>query len=161
MIRLLIIVFALIVALGAGAGGLIQFGILPDFTGMIVPPGQDAGGQETAGTAEDAPVVRVDPVFLDMPPILVPIIRQGVLERNIYIALRLKVVPGQEQAARYHSQALHDVYVRALYDQVPRQMEKRQTLDLQRLKDRLFEITERVVGKGVVEAVLVQAVFER
>jgi hypothetical protein len=40
-------------------------------------------------------------------------------------------------------------------------MEKRQTLDLQRLKDRLFEITERVVGKGVVEAVLVQAVFER
>ncbi len=158
MIRLLVIVFALIVAIGAGLGGLIHFGILPDFTGMIVPPGQRAASE---AVEEAPPAPRVDPIFFDMPPLLVPVIQDGELQRNIFIAFRVEVTPGAEEKARMHMSQLHDVYLRALYDIVPKQLKKRKTLDLRRLKARLMEISDRVTGPGVIADLVVLSVFER
>lgn len=156
MIRLLVIVFALIVAVGAGLGGLIHFRVLPDFTGMI--PVSEGG--ESEPSVEPPPPVP-EPVFYSMDPLLVPVIRDGELRRNIYIAFRLQVSSGQEEKAEFHLPQLRDVYLRALYDIIPKQLETRTTLDLRKVKNRLKVITERVVGPGVVEDVIVVSVFER
>jgi len=158
MIRLLVIVFALIVAIGAGLGGLIHFRILPDFTGMIVPAEQDGAAPQVE---EPVAPERTDPLFFELEPMLVPVIYDGQLQRNIFIAFRLQVAHGQQEKARFHMSQLHDVYLRALYDLIPKQLETRQTLDLRRLKKRLMVITERVVGPGVIEDILIVSVFER
>ena len=155
MIRLLIIAFALILVLAAGAGGLIHFGILPDFTGVIVAQ------ETTAVVEEEVAPKRVDPVFHDLPAMMVPVIKDGELRHNVSIAFRLQINEEHKEDARLHMSQLHDVYLRALYDLIPAQYETRQTLDLRKLKARLMVITERVVGKGVVEDILVLTVFER
>lgn len=156
MIRLLVIVFALIVAVGAGLGGLIHFRVLPDFTGMIAV---SEGGESEPSVAPAPPVA--EPVFYSLDPLLVPVIRDGELRRNIYIAFRLQVTSGQEEKAEFHLSQLRDVYLRALYDIIPKQLETRTTLDLRKVKSRLKVITDRVVGPGVVEDVIVVSVFER
>lgn len=155
MIRLLIIVFALIVVLGAGAGGLIHFGIIPDFTGVLV-------AQEASEVVEeDVEVKRVDPIFYDLDAMMVPVIQDGELRRNISIVFRLEIHQDHEEEAKQRMSQLHDVYLRALYDLIPQQYETRETLDLRKIKDRLMVITERVVGKGVIKDILVLTVFER
>lgn len=153
MIRILLIVFALVLAIAGGVAGLIHFGILPDYTGLIRPP------VETE--AEPPPPPRVEPVFQHLTPFLIPIIRNGQIERSLYIGLRLQVNPEKgSQVAMYHSR-LHDAYMRLLFDLVPKQMERRETLDLAAMKVRLQEVADRLMGKGMVEEVMFQAVFER
>lgn len=154
MIRILVIVFALVLALAGGAAGLIHFGILPDFTGLLRPPVE-------AEAAPPPPPPRVEPVFQHISPFLVPIIRNGQIERSLYIGLRLRVNPDKgREVALYHSR-LHDAYMRLLFDLVPQQMERRDTLDLAAMKVRLKEVADRLMGPGMVEEVMFQAVFER
>lgn len=158
MIRLLVIVFALIIAVGAGLGGLIHFGVLPDFTGMVPVAGQDQTTEDT----EPAPPPRApEPIFVSMDPLLIPVILDGEVQSSIYIAFRLQVAEGQQEEATFRLPQLRDVYMRALYDMVPKQMATRKTLDLRKLKARLKVITDRVLGEGVVEDVIVVSVFER
>lgn len=156
MIRLLILVVVLALAIGVGIGGLIHFQMIPDFTGMIAPP-----TEEQAVEAEPPPPPRIDPVLIDMKPMLVPVIRDRQVQRNIYIAFRLEVEPDRRDTLMGYLPQLQDVYLRALFEMVPKQLEKRQTLDLPKIKERLKVITDRVTGEGVVRDIVVSAVFDR
>jgi len=158
MVRLLLIVFALAVVVAMSAGGLAYFRIIPDFTGLIAPAAE--GGGAAASTPVEEPV-RVPPQFIEVEPFLVPVIRDGELERNIYIALRLQVAPANADGVRRHAQALRDVYLRALFDIIPSQLDSRDTLDLGKIKARLNAITDQVVGEDKVDDVLISALFER
>lgn len=155
MIRLLAIVVALVFALAGGGVGLIHFGYLPDYTGLIKP-----AVSETEPAAPP-PVPRVEPVFQHIAPFLIPVIRDGQIERSMYIGLRLRVAPGQGAHVTMHHARLHDVYMRVLYEMVPEQLERRQTLDLMALKTRLQDVANRLLGADMVEEVMFQAVFER
>lgn len=155
MIRLLAIVVALGLALAGGGVGLIHFGFLPDYTGFITPP-----VTETEPTAPP-PTPRVEPIYQHIAPFLIPVIRDGEIERSMYIGLRLRVAPGQGSHVTMNHARLHDVYMRVLYEMVPSQLEQRQTLDLVALKARLQTVADRVLGAGMVEEVMFQAVFER
>ncbi|MFA7430023.1 MAG: hypothetical protein WCZ23_07695 [Rhodospirillaceae bacterium] len=155
MIRLLAIMVALLLAVAGGAVGLIHFSFVPDYTGMIKP------AKTTAEAEAPPPVPRIEPVFQHISPFLIPIIRNGAIERSMYIGLRLKVQPGQHAHVALHHARLHDVYMRLLYEVVPAQMAERTTLDLVALKIRFKEVADRLVGQGMVEEVMFQAVFER
>jgi flagellar basal body-associated protein FliL len=161
MIRLLIIVFALIAALGGGAAGLVHFAIIPDFTGGFIADLVGVQGQ-AASVPEDAPPPpRVDPVFMQVEPMLIPVIQDGELKKNVYIALRLQMNPEKKEEGRKALERLHDLYLRALYDIVPRQYEKRDTLDLTEVRERLLQITHRAIGPDVVEDIIFISVFNR
>ncbi|MGC2854227.1 hypothetical protein ACM64Y_02045 [Novispirillum sp. DQ9] len=153
MIRILLIVFALILAMAGGVAGLIHFGVLPDYTGLIRPPVEEA--------AAPPPPPRVEPVFQHITPFLIPIIRNGQIERSLYIGLRLRVNPEKRSEVTLFHARLHDVYMRLLFELVPQQMEQRDTLDLAAMKVRLQEVADRLLGQGMIEEVMFQAVFER
>lgn len=163
MIRLLIIVLALVGVLGAGAGGLVHFAIIPDFSGGIISSLVGVVNQEQANKPEEhsAPAVRPDPVFMTMEPILIPVIKDGVLRHNVYIAIRLELEPGKEEAGKFYMSRLHDLYLRALFDTVQEQQKDRDTLDIPKLKERLMVVTGRAVEPGVVRGLLVMSAFNR
>lgn len=155
MIRMLAIVFALVLALAGGVAGLIHLQILPDFTGVIRPM-VVAQGEELP-----PPAPRVEPIFQHLTPFMIPVIRNGEIERSMYIGLRLRIQAGQDGQVKMHQARLHDAYMRLLYDLVPKQMERGDSLDLVEIKEKMQEVADRLVGVGVVEEVLYQAVFER
>lgn len=157
MIRLIIMIVAVIVAVVLGLGGLIHFSVIPDVTGGLIKPAD----QQAEAPKDPGPPPRVDPVFLDMTPISVPVIQNKEVQHNIFLALRLDLVPGEEAAVAPYLPQLHDLYLRALFQMVPEMMEKRPTPDYRAIKARLMVITERVVGPGHVKDILVMAAFTR
>ncbi len=162
MIRLLVIVFALIAALGGGAAGLVHFAIIPDFTGGLIANLVGVKGQVASASDEaPPPPPRIDPVFLQIEPMLIPVIQNRELKQNVYIALRLQLNPEKQAEGREAKDRLHDLYLRALYDMVPEQYERRDTLDLTKVRERLMKITQRVVGPDVVEDIIFVSVFNR
>lgn len=161
MIRLLAIVIALVIALMGGAAGLIHFGFLPDFTGLIPKVDQPQGEGAEEGEEVQRPQQIVSPAYQFLPPFLIPMVRDGQLERSFYLSIRLQVPMEQANTAQMYHPRLRDAYMRALFELIPESLEGRQTLDLVRIKRRLMEITPRVTGEGVVEDILFQAVFER
>jgi hypothetical protein len=98
---------------------------------------------------------------MQVEPMLIPVIQDGELKRNVYIALRLEVTPDNKETVRLAMSRLHDVYMRALYDLVPEQYERRDTLDLAKIRDRLMVLTDRVVGPDKVEDIIFLSVFNR
>lgn len=164
MIRLFIIVFALVAAVGGGLGGLVHFAIIPDFTGGMIANVVGVVGQPPAeGGEAEAPLAPtpVEPVYVQMSPMLIPVIQGGELKRNIYIALRIELVKEKEAEGHAALPRLQDLYLRALYDLVPEQQKDKETLDLQKIRERLMVISDRAVGPGVVKGIIFQSVFSR
>jgi flagellar basal body-associated protein FliL len=163
MIRLLILVFALVFVIGGGVAGLVHFAVIPDFSGGMIANLVGVQGQPPGAAKEEdaAPAPRVDPIFMQVEPMLIPVIQDGELKRNVYIALRLEVTPDNKETVRLAMSRLHDVYMRALYDLVPEQYERRDTLDLAKIRDRLMVLTDRVVGPDKVEDIIFLSVFNR
>ncbi|NKD54247.1 MULTISPECIES: hypothetical protein [unclassified Haematospirillum] len=158
MLRLMLLVVALVVIIALGAVGLVRFGVIPDFTGMITPMEARVEEPETP-----APVAhpQVDPVFVDLPPFVVPVVRDREVQKNFTITLRLDVEPGQEEVVNRHMSKLQAAYLQMLYVVVPEQIHARVTLDVRALKQRLQGITDRIAGPGAVREVMVISVFDR
>lgn len=155
MLRLLVIIFALVLTAASGFGGLIHFGVIPDVTGLIKPD------QGENGESEKAPPPRIEPVFMTLEPFLIPVIRDGKVVRNLYIGLRLDVAPDRAQQAQQSIPRLHDAFMRTLFEVVPELLEERSTVDVEKMKWRLQTVADEVVGPGVIQDVMVQALFDR
>lgn len=156
MLRLMLLVVALVAIIALGAVGLVRFGVIPDFTGLITP-------MEARVEEPQAPVVQpqVDPVFVDLPPFVIPVVRDREVQKNFTITLRLDVEPGQEETVNRYLSKLQAAYLQMLYVVVPEQIHARVTLDVRALKQRLQGITDRVAGPGAVREVMVISVFDR
>lgn len=164
MFRLLIIVFALVAAVGGGVGGLVHFAIIPDFTGGAIANIVGVVGQKSeaeAAAEAAAPPPRVEPVYMQVSPMLIPVIQGGELKRNIYIALRIELEAGKQAEGAAAMPRLQDLYLRALYEIIPEQQKTSENLDLQKVRERLLAISERAVGPGVVKDIVFQSVFSR
>lgn len=158
MIRLIMIIVVLLIVLLLTVGGLIYFKVVPDFTGMILPPTKTVASAASAVPAE--PVV-VDPELYDITPVTVPVIRDGQLTGSVYVAFRLEMVPGKQKVVDDHLQQLHDVYIRALYRELAAEFNERETPNIPAIKAYLKELTEKVVGPGVIKDVIIQSAFVR
>lgn len=162
MIRLLIIVFALVAALGGGATGLIHFAVIPDFTGGLVTNLIGVQGAEAEKVEKEAPPPpKANPIYIQVDPVVVPIIKDGELKRNVYIAMRLEVTEETHAKVLANLERLHDVYLRALFEAVQDQEDEKNTLDLEPIRQRLLRITDRVVGPGEVNNIVFLSVFNR
>lgn len=156
MARLAVILVVLMAGMAVSLYGSIYIGLVPDFTGLIVP----------ATEREDLPPPpppRVDPVFIDMEPVLIPVIQNGEIKQNVYVSFRLELVPkeGSRSRAYQYRSALRDVYLRALFELVPQQLEERDLVDVAAVKERLMELSLQVLGGDVVKDVVMLAVFYR
>lgn len=155
MFRLIIIVVALLFALSGGAAGLIHFGVIPDFTGIIV---------DEAPTADDeAPpaAVRVPPVFVSVEPLTIPVIVDGQLKKNVYVAFRLEIAPEARSDVEVRLTQMRDVYITTLHKELGKQYKDRDIVDVATLKKQLLAVSQRALGKERVRDVVIEAVFNR
>lgn len=151
MKKIILLVLALLVLIGAGVGGYVMFGPKPQKEGEHV---------------EEAPKKKErtgPPVFVQVGPMIVPVMGAKTVEQNIMVTVSLEVDDDTiREQVRQQSPRLVDAYVQALYGGIDKgQVIDGQVLNIPALKTKLMETTEKVLGPGVVHDVLIQSVSQR
>ncbi|EKV31589.1 hypothetical protein C882_3962 [Caenispirillum salinarum AK4] len=155
MIKLLVIVLVLVTLAGGTFTGLTAFGVIPDVLGLGIKLEDPPPRQEVK-----PPPVR--PEFVEIEPFILPVILEGEgLRRSIYFNFRLKVRKGTAEDVRPHTVRIQDAMVRYLHEWIPRWLRDHDEIDLIVMKEKLRIVTGRVVGEGVVEEVMLRAVFDK
>lgn len=151
MKKIILLVLALLVLIGAGVGGYLMFGPKPHKEGEH---------------AEEAPKKKErtgPPVFVPIGPMIVPVMGAKTVEQNIMVTVSLEVDDDTiKEQVRLQSPRLIDAYVQALYGGIDKgQVIDGQVLNIPALKTKLMETTEKVLGPDVVHDVLIQSVSQR
>lgn len=99
-------------------------------------------------------------IYAKVGQIAVPVFRDGALHAQLIADFQLEVTSDQAQTEVYRRAAeLRDAYLSELYDMADRVARGHEVIDLDRLKLRLEAITTRVLGPGLVRAILIQNVI--
>lgn len=116
----------------------------------------------TARSADKPPPPPVRPEYVEIEPFVLPVILEGQgLHRSIYFNFRLKVHKGTASDVRPHVVRIQDAMYRYLHHWIPLWLRDHDDIDLHVMKDRLRDVAARVVGEGVVEEVMLRAIFDR
>jgi flagellar basal body-associated protein FliL len=101
--------------------------------------------------------------FVRMDPMVLPVINDRGIQEIISILIALEV-KDQRDIERVNGMTtkLNDAYMRNLYGKLDKRTYRNgKFLDVNKLKTQLTSITEEVVGKGLVQNVLIQGVTQR
>ena len=149
MKRLIVI---LVILLFLGGGGAAAY---------IVLMGGDAEADEEMAEAPEE--TRVLPVFVEFNPIVLPILGDGEIVQFVSIVVTLEV-GSEDEADRVVAFAprLNDAYMNALYGRLlASEVMNDGVVDLRRIKSRLIEESNHVLGPGTVRDALIQMVSQR
>ena len=155
---------------------LIALGILLMLTGatvgtlkvMKIGPFAEDGAEEDAASSEEAPpektgfMSRNTPVFYPLDPLIVPIFDDNKVVATIQIHVKLEVVgkDNMEKVSRLRPR-ISDALLRDLYGFLPRLIKSRNHVDVAILKQRLKIMTDRAIGEGIVQDVLIQSISDQ
>ncbi|MDD9876779.1 MAG: hypothetical protein OXR84_04985 [Magnetovibrio sp.] len=116
---------------------------------------------ENAEKKEEPKEEPVESIFVDMDPIMLPVLQGDRIAGLIQIQVKLETV-GQDNAIylKRNLTKVQDTFVRDLHGFMPRLLKKKERIDVLILKDRLKVIGDRLLGKGMIRDVLVQSVIE-
>jgi len=122
--------------------------------GYYVMSGPVQADAETAKPAYTDPVG--DPRYVDIDPLVIPVIQDGRIRHHMFIKLSLEV-DGKETANKVLARKirLHHAFYMALYDG-PVQAADGSGLDTEKIKAIVLQEASRVMGASVVEAVGIQ-----
>ncbi len=113
--------------------------------------------------ADAAPVAapKEEPVYVDMAPIVIPVIQGAQAVATIQIQIKLQA-DGKEKAIEIKRlmPKISDLFISDLYAFIPRLLKDQERIDIATLKARLMLMTERKLGKGLLEDILVQSVVD-
>ena len=149
MKRVIIILFVLLILGGGGAAA------------YIVLMGGDAEAE--AEMAEAPEETTALPVFVEFNPIVLPILGDGEIVQFVSIVVTLEV-GSEDEANRVVAFAprLNDAYMNALYGRLlASEVINDGVVDLRRIKSRLIEESNHVLGPGTVRDALIQMVNQR
>lgn len=106
--------------------------------------------------------VEEPPRFIDMEPLVIPVLQGDRVATTIQIQIKLEAV-GSENENKINKimPRLSDAFIRELYSFIPRLLRKEKRLDIAILKKRLQMTADKVTGPGVVKSVLIQSVLDR
>jgi len=109
------------------------------------------------------PPVPGVPDFVDLEPIVLPVIERNRVTRQIGIMLTLELVDGQPAQAIDEEKRLRlmDAFVRELHLIYSARSTAERVVDENVLKQRLLRTADGVLGKGVVHAILVRRLVEQ
>ena len=98
-----------------------------------------------------------EPLFLDMDPFLIPVIRGGRVRAHFMVVIKLEAI-GTDQVSEIHAvrYRLADAFLRDLNAVLSVRGADGRTVRATTIKRRLQMICDRVVGDGVVRDVLIQ-----
>ena len=158
MPKVIIIALAVLILLAGGAVTLLQQLELGPFEQKV----ELTPEQERAIAAEIARKKALEPPrYVDLEPLLVPIFKGDVVVATIQLQIQIETKKSNVSKITKQMPRLKDAYIRDLHAYVPRLLRKQKDLDIASLKRRLFVIGERAIGKGLIDAVLVQSAMNR
>ena len=146
----MMIILAAILILAGGAIAAMKW--------LAIGPFEVVEGAEEEKEPEEP---QEDSIFIDMDPLMLPVIQGDQIAGTIQIQIKLETA-GTENAIflKRRLTKVSDAFVKDLHGFVPRLLKKKERLDVIILKDRLKIIGERLLGKGYIDDVLVQSVIE-
>lgn len=148
MKKIVFFALALLVLVGAGVGGFILFGQAP--------------GEDKEKVAEP-PKPTGPPSFLQIGPIIVPLVGETRVEQNILLVVSLELGDeGTREQVRPLTPRLNDAFLRALYGGIGKgDVVEGQIVNIATIKDKLMKASVEVLGPNVVQDVLIQNVTQR
>ncbi|TWB22118.1 MULTISPECIES: flagellar basal body-associated FliL family protein [Nitrospirillum] len=144
MKKILFLVVALLALIGAGVGGYI-FLVHKD-------------GQPKAEEEKKKPVGP--PQFVDIGPFVLPVMGDKQIEQNLLLQVQIQVASDEaKDKVKERRYILQNAYIETLYGKLGQQQIKAgQVIDVVAVRRWLIEATPKVMGEGVVDDVLIQAV---
>ncbi len=147
---LVIAVAGFLLLAGAVVSGLQHFEL-----GPFAPEEEDAatpGGNKKASTRKGGDPPR----FLAMDRLVIPIIQGDRITAKLQMEIKLETDRKREPKLKKLLPKLKDALFRDLHGYFPRAMAHKDGVDLAMLKERLMIIGERAIGKGLMDAILIQ-----
>ena len=143
--KIAVIIFAVLVMLGGGAVSIMKWLQMGPFEPTV---------EELAEQQESSEPPR----FIDMDQLTIPIFQGEKVVANVQIQLKLEAL-GEDNESKLLRllPRLSDAFWRDLYGFIPRLLRKERQIDATVIKERLRLIGDKVVGKGVINNVLVQS----
>ena len=119
-------------------------------------------GATTSG-GNGAPADDKGPIYVNIAPFVLPVLGDNGPEQLITLVITLEVdSKDKAELIKDRLPRLNDAYLQTLYGAIDKKMiTKGQLVDLSLVKVRLQSPTQRVLGLGVVNDILVQAVSQR
>lgn len=159
----LILALLVVLMLGGGAVGVMYYMKIGPFAEAGSPDSTVATEEIIGPDGEKKTVVSKDqPVFYPLDPLVVPIFDEEKVVATIQIQVKLEVMgkENREKVSRLRPR-IADALLRDLYGFLPRLIQSRNHVDVSILKRRMQMITDRTIGEGVVQNVLVQSISDQ
>ena len=158
MKKIIIIVVALIVVLGAAGRGLFFMGMLDEPLGLSNPAGEGAqAGGHGESSGEGSPAEQVaEALFVQLEPISAPVISNGRVKYQVLLTLSLQVGGiGAKNDVNAVLPRLRDAMHTELFTSPILRDEETGVIDLVDLKKRVLRLTRNMVESDGIEDVLI------
>ncbi|MEA1676322.1 hypothetical protein [Nitrospirillum sp. BR 11163] len=144
MKKILFLLVALLALIGAGVGGYIF---------LVHKDGQPKVEEEKKKPAGP-------PQFVDIGPFVLPVMGDKQIEQNLLLQVQIQVASDEaKDKVKERRYILQNAYIETLYGKLGQQQIKAgQVIDVVAVRRWLIEATPKVMGEGVVDDVLIQAV---
>jgi flagellar FliL protein len=102
------------------------------------------------------------PDFVDIQPIILPVIERNAVTRQVGIVVTLELADGEHaDAVEPKRRQLTDAFIRELHTLYAWRSSSDRVVDEQLIKRRLLRVADAVMGQGVVHAILVRQLLEQ
>jgi hypothetical protein len=122
----------------------------------------DHGEKKPAKGEKGEPAIE-GPAFIKLAPIVLPIFgKDNKVTRQAGLVLALELEPGKTAGdLEPNDRKLRDAFITDLYTLFEQTADAEHVIDVALIKQRLQDTSQRILGPGVVHAVLIQQAFER
>ena len=143
----IIIIVAIIIIIAGGAVGVLKWLQIWPFAPKAV-------------VVKEAPPPP-PPIFVEMDPLLIPVFSGDKVAATFQIQFKLETT-GKKNETKITEllPRLNDIFLRDLYVFIPRLLRKNQNIDVPVIKRRLQLLADKLAGKGVINAILIQSLSD-
>ncbi len=148
MRKFIIIMVTALIVLGGGGGAAWWF--------FLQEPGEEA----VAESAEKP--LNARPEFVQIDTIVIPVIREGAVLHHLSYSLEIEVKDTDAKFRLYESfRELRDAFIVELHSLAAMRFVQQGNYDIHLIKKRLKLVGDKIVGKNVIEAILVRHLAKR
>jgi len=152
----LIIVFVVFIFLVGGTVGLLKYLAIGPFKKPPVDPAVAAA--VAAEKAKANKFFKAKPYYIKMDPIQVPVFQDNGVAGTILIHYKIEVTSlDNEHKVFKAKRQIGDALIQDFSYYIPRTLRNNKTLDVTLIKYRIMMIANRLLGKGIVNDALIQA----
>lgn len=146
MIRIIFIVIAFLMLVGAGVGGLYFWGI---------DPLEKLGPLVGRAPKSDVPVVT-PPSYVDFGILIVPVIQDREIKKQVEMIVRLEVPASAKSLVATNLPRLQHAYLQDMMGYLSLSLRDGQQIDVEAVRKRLLAVGDKVMGQGQIKDVIIE-----